>query len=998
MIKKIMNKFKNIDISWDYKVNKDNISLKPNAPIENNEYFNSLLSILSVDKINNSLIIPLEELYELYYNSESNFELIDDYKLFNLPSIFEGEIYITNKGNYYQDEKVEYVYHIKDVDGYYEMMNNAVIFSQVSENYYVLPANISKFLEYLNFYNKNNSNDLSCQFEMLSKIKEIQLENNSNMKIILSDRLNKEEHPVIIDKNIELDFNDNGDVMEVFPILSNNRVLNNQLLEQIYNSDKVEDVYHTDDNGVRTRFAVKNKEAIKKLKKYRYTSGEDRYDMLLGKSELFNNPESTNDEGEDEVFDLSKFGPRVNGIGYFTYRPIPSSKSNTKDINWRDDEYLSIIGMDSNGESKVKFLEPKHLKILNNALESVENNKRIEVELDIEDKPFKLILTKEQIENEIENINSFITEIDNINDVNNLEKIALSYEKYKNEEFIRFKNRYIKNEPLEKIIDRIEYLNRNKKEKKKNLLISDNFYEVEYDESIISNNLYKEAIIPKSLKDSIELFDYQKECLCKLQNLYKASKVNGFMLCDDMGLGKTLQLLSFLAWIKETDDNIDGPALIVAPKILLKNWDSNIKESVEEGEIQKFFKENTFKTIHINGRSDISPDKLKEFDIVFITYDSLVSNENSFGRVKWNVVICDEAQFIKSPSIKRTHAVKAQNANFKIACSATPIENTLCDLWSLVDFCKPGLLGSLSEFNKKYQNKDRSQKESINAELSNKLVDFYIRREKDILPKALKPKNIKIIKTKPNNLEKNIISNISKSNFNISSIQKLLQSSSILEFVNNKNASLTKEDLNYILNNSSKLKLLKEILEDISSKREKVLIFTNYHKTQQLLVYAIKHWFNINPIVLNGKEKNYNKRYIELSNFKSKKGFDVAILSPLVAGFGITINEANHIIHYDRMWNPAKEDQATDRAYRIGQDKDVTVYYPMLSMTESSIRTYTDITEFIKENSIKSPGILFSPEEKLNLIIARKKDMLINFFLAFYDSDEDFCKEFNDIK
>lgn len=1001
MLKKITSYLKNNltakDIAWTYTINDDYIVLRPNISIEDNDYYNALINVLSIDKEENLLKISLEELYELYYDFDNNFEYKEDYKIFNLPEMFNGELHVVNNGNYYQDKKVEYIPQFKNDEGYYQILNNKIVFSQISDKYYVLPMNISTFLEHLDFYNKNNSHDLSCQFAMLSRIRMAELMNNSNTKIILCNRLKTEECPVIINKNIELDFNDDGETMEVFPRLCSDEVLNKQLLSQIYNNDEIQDVYITNNNGIITRFAVENKEALRKLKKYRYTTGEERYDMILGKSQLFNTPESNDEECEDSVFDLSKFGPRVNGIGYFKYRPIPSSKSNTSDLNWRDDEYPCITVMDSNGESSRKILEPKHLKVLEYALKNIGDNNRITVELDIDGQPFKLILTKEQIENEIENIKSFIIEIKDIKSIENLKKIVQSYELYKDEEFIRFKNRYIKKEPLEKILDRIKVLEDKAKNKKKNLLISDNFDGVDYGEDYDSANIIKEVIIPKSLKDSINLFDYQKECLLKLQNLYRTSKVNGFMLCDDMGLGKTLQLLSFLAWIKETEGEVvEGPTLIVAPTVLLKNWDSNAESSLEEGEIQKFFKEGTFKTLHVKGTYKDNPNELRNYDIVFTTYDSLRLNESCFGQIKWNVIICDEAQFIKTPSIRRTHAVKAQNANFKIACSATPIENSLCDLWSLVDFCKPGLLGSLTEFNKMYVNRAQNQKENINTELSQKLADFYIRREKDILPKVLKQKYIKIIKTTPNSLERKVISDIVEADFNISSITKLICSSSMLDSVHIK-GSLTKENLDYILKNSSKLKILETILKEISEKREKVLIFTNYHKTQQILLYAINQWFNIDPILLNGEETNYNKRYLQLNKFKSKKGFGVAILAPSVAGFGLTITEANHVVHYDRTWNPAKEDQATDRAYRIGQEKDVTVYYPMLSMTETNTKTYSDINDFIEENSVRALGKQLSPEEKLNIIISRKKDMLLKFFLAVNESEEDFCKEFKDM-
>lgn len=996
-------KINNIDkkIEWKNIIDENSITLIPNISVKDDEYFSVLINTLSLEIVNGNIIIPFAELYDFYYDIENNMELKNDYEYFGLPELFKGSLFIDNKGNYYQDNKVEYILELFNDNSSYELVNNKLVYSQIECKYYTLPVNIYELLVKISTYNKYNSENLSSQFSMLSKIKEFKSKNNSTVEIILSDRLKNEECPVIIDKNILIDIKDDGNIAEVFPVLCQDEELNQQLLSQIYKHDDIQDVYITNNNGVITRFSVENKEAIEKLKKFRYTSGEDRFDILSGKGEFFNNSQSDeeNIDEENNMFDLSQFGPRVNSLGYFKYRPVPSAKSTTSDFKWIEEEFPSIPGSTFDGDSAKIILNPTHMKLFNEALEKTNDGERCVVELEQNGKPFNMILYRHEIENEIQKIKNSMIKIEEIKSINDLKLIAKEYELLQKDDYISYKGRYIEKVPLEKVEERILYLEDKKNKKKLNLLISDNFDDIEYEETSTSKNTTTEAIIPSSLKDHIELFDYQKECLCKLQNLYTSSKVNGFLLCDDMGLGKTLQLLSFLAWVKEFEKEKCGPTLIVAPTLLLQNWDSS-DNSLEEGEIQKFFKKDTFKTIQIRGKYPYSHEELNKYDIVFTTYESLVLNEHCFGKMKWNIVVCDEAQFVKNPSARRTHVLKAQNANFKIACTATPIENCLFDLWSLVDFCKPGLLGSLSEFKSNYINRDKQQcedkekeKENINKELTEKLIDFYIRREKDILPRTLKPKNIKVIRTTPNNAELQILRDISNSKFSIASINKMIHSSSILELVHSNN-NLTKDDLEYILNNSSKLKLLKEILEEISLNREKVLIFTNYNKTQQILLYAIKRWFNIEPILLNGKEHNYNKRYMYLNDFKSKKGFNVAVLSPLVAGFGVTITEANHVIHYDRMWNPAKEDQATDRAYRIGQDKDVTVYYPMLSLSENSIKSYNDIVEFVEENKYRDENKLLSPEEKLNIVIARKKDILLNFFLAVNETEEDAYRDF----
>lgn len=601
-------------------------------------------------------------------------------------------------------------------------------------------------------------------------------------------------------------------------------------------------------------------------------------------------------------------------------------------------------------------------------------------------------MNKEQLKNEIIKIENAIVSPEKIKSREIIEKVLDLYDE-NNEDHIEVNGRYIEKYNKNYFIEKLEEL-KNKttpkeREKEKDLIIIENIDQAQYLESdkLKDDELEPKVVeIPKSLKEGIKLFDYQKEGLHRLQVLYMESKINGFLLCDDMGLGKTLQLLSFLAWLIEKGE--EKAFLVVAPKILINNWDN----SNGEGEIQKFFKEGTFKSKILLGKMKKEElESLNNYNIIFTTYDTLRINNSELGRKNWSVMICDEAQKIKNPFTKVNIAAKAQNANFKIVCSATPIENTLTDLWNLVDYSKPGLLSSLKDFKTEYVNKAKGAGyetlDEINNDIASRINDFYIRREKDQLETELPNKTIKVYKKIANKLEVEAINRLMITEENpLALINKILSISAHIDLLSD--VDVLNEDINELEERSTKIKILKNILFEIKEKEEKVIIFTRSIKMQHIIYRCIDKWFNIKANIVNGKISSLDKRTNLIDGFKTKKGFNPIILSPEVAGFGLTITEANHVIHYTRPWNPAKEDQATDRVYRIGQDKDVTVHYPMISFYEDNIYEYSNPGEYVEDNvEVKNENL--SPDEKKNILIARKKNMLMKFFLATEESEVD---------
>ena len=428
------------------------------------------------------------------------------------------------------------------------------------------------------------------------------------------------------------------------------------------------------------------------------------------------------------------------------------------------------------------------------------------------------------------------------------------------------------------------------------------------------------------------------------------------------------------------------------PTLLISNW---------YDEIQKFFKAGTFKVARLSGRkTEEEILGLNNYDIVLTSYESLRINHKLTGKIKWKVIVCDEAQKMKNPNTILTTAIKTQNVLFKIACSATPIENSLIDLWCLTDFVKPDLLSTQKEFNKEYnkelKKKDITDEERqlINNKLKNKLSDFYLRRTKDEeLSKDFPKKKVIYDMIPLSEKQKEEIRKLtemkSRGEAPLAIIQGLIMACSHPLLIDRKEDALLKKSLDDLVGDAQKLAHVKIILEEVRGKNEKAIIFTKYRVMQEILKRALLEWFGINVGIINGEKDNTLRKKI-LDEFKKVEGFNIIILSPEAAGVGLNIVEANHVIHYTRHWNPAKEEQATDRAYRIGQKKDVYVYYPIVSYLETNDykrHTYETVNDWIDDQINKSLENS-SPEEKLNKIIMKKKRMLKDFFLASFTDVE----------
>ena len=422
------------------------------------------------------------------------------------------------------------------------------------------------------------------------------------------------------------------------------------------------------------------------------------------------------------------------------------------------------------------------------------------------------------------------------------------------------------------------------------------------------------------------LRDYQQKGLNWLHFLDSLNF--GACLADDMGLGKTVQVLAFLSTLKKTKNT--PASLLIIPASLISNWIS---------EIEKFFPAIRWLAAHphyLSGDNspqslaEKSPKKLNRLDLVITTY-ALAQRYDWLADYQWNYVILDEAQAIKNPGTKQTRAVKKLTARNRIIMSGTPVENRISDLWSLFDFLNPGLLGNKSEF--KQFSKQLKKNPNGYARLRKLVSPYVLRRlktDKSVisdLPDKVEMKTYAGLSKKQVALYKKAVEDLEKFIETTDGIQrKGVVLSSLMKFKQLCNhpdqfagSGPFKE------NDSGKFQRLKEICETIYEKRERVLVFTQFKEMCEPLNDFLETIFNRSGLVFHGSVA-VGKRKKIIDQFQSDVYYPFMILSLKAGGVGLNLTKANHVIHFDRWWNPAVENQATDRAFRIGQKKNVVVH------------------------------------------------------------------------
>lgn len=479
----------------------------------------------------------------------------------------------------------------------------------------------------------------------------------------------------------------------------------------------------------------------------------------------------------------------------------------------------------------------------------------------------------------------------------------------------------------------------------------------------------------------------------------------GGLLADDMGLGKTFMVLAALNIYRHLtkDRGQEKPVLAVMPVVLLENWQQEVEKVFKtspfrdivilqsSAQLRQFRQEGARRESVLHHGEDLPPEGQIRYSLkigsdfgpgrldmpgrlILTNYDTLRDYQFSLCLVDWGCVIFDEAQEIKNPNTIKSRAAKGLKADFRLAVTGTPVENSLTDFWSLYDTVKPGLLGSFQEFRRTYvtpikQSQDGEAKNkmrlAIGKQLRQTVGPFMLRRTKEDHLSGLPCKIIH------DGMEDSrycaVMDGLQLKTYNavISTVVAARQSGDAAQVQQTILPSLRKlqsvslhpalldggepalcDDLHMlqdILQQSAKLVLLLDILDEIRERQEKVIIFVINKSLQRFLSYALGRLYGLSISIVNGDTRSVSTQSgrgtasrIELiRRFEAHEGFNIICMSPLAAGVGLTVVGANNVIHLERHWNPAKEAQATDRVYRLGATRDVHVYIPILKHPEN---------------------------------------------------------------
>ena len=428
---------------------------------------------------------------------------------------------------------------------------------------------------------------------------------------------------------------------------------------------------------------------------------------------------------------------------------------------------------------------------------------------------------------------------------------------------------------------------------------------------------------------TVELREYQRRGFDWLA--WMTSQHLGCVLADDMGLGKTLQTLTLLAYEKENAVP-SGPVLVIAPTSVIGNWIAEAKK----------FAPGLSTYLHHGPErleGEALTDKIAETDLIVTTYSIVTRDQEVLGRTYFHRIVIDEAQQVKNPSTKNAKAVRTLQASHRLALTGTPVENRLDELWAVMDFCNPGLFGKRNEFRDRYSIPiERYHDDNLTADLKTLTQPFILRRVKtdpavvDDLPEKNEAVLVAEMLPQQASLYKAVTATVAKE---LESKQggmdrrglifKLLTG---LKQICNHPAQYLGDDSPFLdgsHHRSGKVATAEPLVDEALQQGRKVLIFTQFVVFGNMLKTYFNNRYGIDVPFLNGSvERKERDRMVNA--FNSPAGPPIMILSLRAGGTGLNLTGASVVIHMDRWWNPAVENQATDRAYRIGQEHDVSVY------------------------------------------------------------------------
>jgi SNF2 family DNA or RNA helicase len=422
-----------------------------------------------------------------------------------------------------------------------------------------------------------------------------------------------------------------------------------------------------------------------------------------------------------------------------------------------------------------------------------------------------------------------------------------------------------------------------------------------------------------------KLRPYQKHGLSWLSFLGRWNL--GACLADDMGLGKTIQVLALLLHL---DDNgeLDRPVLLICPTSVVSNW---------RKEAERFAP--TLRVLIHHGQERHEGERFQKeaarHHLVVSTYSLVHRDLERLSGVEWEGLVLDEAQNIKNPQAKQTRALRKLAAPRRIALTGTPVENRLSELWSIMEFLNPGYLGSEAAFRRRYALPiERYRDPSATTELRKLVEPFILRRVKT---------DPTVIKDLPSKNEMKVYCSLTREQATLyqAVVSESLEKIEASEGIGRKGevlAALTRlkqicnhpahflADGSSLVNRSGKLTRLTEMLEELLAEGDRALVFTQYAEMGKLIQRHLRDSLSVDVLFLHGAVPAHERERLIGSFQEDREGPPVFVLSLKAGGFGLNLTEARHVFHYDRWWNPAVEDQATDRAFRIGQKRSVAVY------------------------------------------------------------------------
>ena len=401
----------------------------------------------------------------------------------------------------------------------------------------------------------------------------------------------------------------------------------------------------------------------------------------------------------------------------------------------------------------------------------------------------------------------------------------------------------------------------------------------------------------------------------------------GACLADDMGLGKTIQFIALM--LREREERaVPRPTLLICPMSVVGNW---------KREVERFGPSLKVMVHHGADRfsSEAFEQETRKNDLVISTYALAHRDEELFSRVDWDCVALDEAQNIKNPSAKQTQAIKRLNAGHKVALTGTPVENRLSELWSIMDFLNPGYLKSATDFRASFAIPIEKYRSPARAETLKRLIQPFVLRRTKTDPT--------VINDLPEKMELKAFCNLTQEQATLyeAVVKEMLEKIEDSEGIERKGLVLSTllklkqvcnhpaqflQDGSRLAGRSGKLVRLEEMLEEVLAEGDKALIFTQFAEMGMMLRNHLRDTFGGETLFLHGGTSK-KQRDAMIQRFQDdRRGPQLFILSLKAGGTGINLTAANHVFHFDRWWNPAVENQATDRAFRIGQRRNVQVH------------------------------------------------------------------------